>query len=505
MEAEKPAVDEFQSPLFPPIMEETAEDMMGYYEEQEGEEEEEYLTKLFRRKVTLISKATSLHSKELLGLPIAEEDVVEEPALTKIIQKFRRDSEERRYKQVAKKIIRGTLESHSFTKLKQKTLKTFFFGAVFGSMNQNDEHFSVMTRGNQGVCMPVAAFCYSALKKPQRWTERIMDEILAAGDQLYRETLDSMHEHLKAKNLRGCDLNKYCCIGEFKVKFVVGDPEVTGMVRSKDKTVYNLSKALGIFFKRHKAGVFETDGQSFLIWKKRFFFFFDAYGRNPELYQKANGVAVMAVVYDVTAIATILLKRTDLDNAPFIISRIKALKVKLKSDLDRDSDVAVSAASVYNIVDDTKSVVVGTFDLGDRCFDFARNKQALAMAVVCLTYSRISPPSAWRKRTLDKIMIIGNQLYLECAECDSVTGELQIDVLPAVFTLGPYIVSVYIYGNFLVDLMWKNSQWQLQKALTEFFETHNSAIVQIGRYIVLFFQFKYVVLCEKIHFLLLTD
>lgn len=485
METTAPGVEAFQASQFPTIIEETAEDLMGYYGEgEEGGalEDEDYLTKLFRRKVSLISKATSLHTKDLMSLPSVVEEAVEEPALTKIIQKFRRDSEERRYKQVVKRIVRGTLESHSFTKLKQKTLKTFFFGAVFGSMSQNDQHFSIMSRTNQGVCMPVAAYCYSVLKKPQKWTLRIIDEILEAGDRLYRDTLEEMHQHVKPKNLRGRDLNKYCHIGDFKVKFQVGDPEVTGLVRSKDKTVYNLSKALGIFFNRYKAGVFETNGQSFLIWKKRFYFFFDARGRNPELYQKEDGVAVMAVVYDVAAIATVLLKRTDLDNAPFIISTIKALKVKHITESDKDSDTAVSAGSVYNIVDNTKAVVVGSFDLGDRCFDFSRNKQALAMAVVCLTYSRISPPTSWRKRTIDKIMIVGNQLYLECAQCDSISGELHIDSVPAVFTLGPYLVSIYIYGNFLVDLMWKKSEWQLPRLLEEFFESHNSAIVQIGRY-----------------------
>lgn len=485
METTAPGVEAFQATQFPTIIEETAEDLMGYYgedEEEGGLEDEEYLTKLFRRKVSQISKATSVHTKDLVSLPSVQEEIVEEPVLTKLIQKFRRDSEERRYKQVAKKILRGTLESHSFTRLKQKTLKTFFFGAVFGTLNQNDQHFSLISRGNQGVCMPVAAYCYSVLKKPQRWTERILDEILEVGDGLYRETLEEKHQHVKPKNLRGRDLNKYCKIGDFKVKFEVGDPEVTGLVRSKEKTVYNLSKALGIFFKRYKAGVFETDGQSFLIWKKRFFFFFDARGRNPELFQKDEGVAVMAVVYDVAAIATILLKRTDLDNAPFIISKIQVLKVKHASELDRDSDAAISAGSVYNIVDNAKAVVVGSFDLGDRCFDFARNKQALAMATVCLTYSRISPPTSWRKRTIDKIMIIGNQLYLECAQCDALCGELQIDSLPAVFTLGPYLVSIYVYGNFLVDLMWKKSEWQLPKTILEFFETHNSAVVQIGKY-----------------------
>lgn len=108
---------------------------------QEGEEsdlEESYLTKLFRRKVSQASKATSLHSKELteFGAGLEEEEIEGEPVLNKLIQKFRRDSEEQRYKPPPRKIYRGTLESHSFTRLKQKTLKNFIYGTLSGTIHQ---------------------------------------------------------------------------------------------------------------------------------------------------------------------------------------------------------------------------------------------------------------------------------------------------------------------------------------------------------------------------------
>ncbi|KAJ8968415.1 hypothetical protein NQ317_002252 [Molorchus minor] len=50
-------------------------------------------------------------------------------------------------------------------------------------------------------------------------------------------------------------------------------------------------------------------------------------------------------------------------------------------------------------------------------------------------------------------MIIGNQLYLEIMECESIV-EVRVDSLPAFFTIGPYIVEIYIYMNMLGDLMY---------------------------------------------------
>lgn len=162
------------------------------------------------------SKATSLREQDLISLPVYEDqDMEQEPVISRIVQKFRRDSEEQRYKPPKKKVIRGTLESHSFTKIKQETLKTFIFGCKAGSMNQDDEHFSPISRNNQGICMPVAAYCYAMVKHPRRWTEKIVDEILEIGDELYRESLEDMHEHERGKVLKGKDLARYCNVGEF--------------------------------------------------------------------------------------------------------------------------------------------------------------------------------------------------------------------------------------------------------------------------------------------------
>lgn len=96
-----------------------------------------------------------------------------------------------------------------------------------------------------------------------------------------------------------------------------------------------------------------------------------------------------------------------------------------------------------------------------RCL-VARNKQAIAMAAVSLVYSRITPSSAWHRRTVDKIMVIGNQLYAECAQEED-GNEMKVENLPAVFTIGPYVVNILLYTQAYADSMFKKGQCMLEK------------------------------------------
>uniref|UniRef100_A0AAR5Q8U4 Uncharacterized protein n=1 Tax=Dendroctonus ponderosae TaxID=77166 RepID=A0AAR5Q8U4_DENPD len=459
-------------------MEQEMEEEMMLGEYGEGDMlPKDYLTKQFRRKVSLMSDCTSYQSRDYE----AESEVsLAHPALDKIAQKFRRDSEIRRYEPKRRRFRRGTLESHSFTNIYQPTLKEFYFGSRQGTMHQGDEHLPEGSPNMQGICIPVAAYCFSFLKHPNKWTEEHIDEILDVGSQLYLSSLQSLHVHTFGKDLKPEDLDKHCFIRHKKLRFVVEDPEVSGLIKSTDRTVFNLTKALSIFFSRQKAGIFQTQDTNLAIWKDKYFYFFDGKPRTKDLYYSPNGTAIMANFYDVPAIVTVLLKRSGMQNWPFVIYPIKIYKVMDKDEEDdADKGLGLDARSNYNILNENKAVLLASYDLGDKCFGFSRSKQSLPMSVVCLVYSRITPPSAWHKTTLDKIMIIGNQLYLECMQCEAIS-ELTLGTIPAFFTIGPYIVEIYIYANRMVDMMYEKCNCQLECSLEKFFETNTNAIMQIG-------------------------
>ncbi|KAF7285882.1 hypothetical protein GWI33_009360 [Rhynchophorus ferrugineus] len=390
----------------------------------------DYLTKQFRRKVAMISQSTSYQIKDF--------EVKREPSITllannKYAQKFRRESEIKRYQPKKRKFRRGTLESHSFTNIYQPVLKQFYFGCRLGTMHHGDEHLPKDAKKMQGICIPAAAYCYSFLKHPDRWLTEDIDEILDVGSKLYLSSLGHIHVHRYGKDLMPEDLDKYCVIDT-----------------------------------------------NILIWKDKHFYFFDGKPRTKDLYYSANGTALMANFYDITAVVTVLLQRSGLQNWPFVIYPIKVFKVMGKDEEDDEiKDLERNARSNYDILNENKAVLLGSYDLGDKCFGFTRSKQSLPMVVVCLVYSRITPPSAWHKQTVDKIMIIGNQLYIECMKCESIT-ELDLNSIPAFFTIGPYIVEIYIYSNRVVDVLYEKCCCQLECCLEDFFKTNTNAIIQFG-------------------------
>ena len=71
------------------------------------------------------------------------------------------------------------------------------------------------------------------------------------------------------------------------------------MIRSEDKMVYNLSKGLKLFYKRHRAGILQTYDVNVLIWKEKHFYFYDATPRMNDMIPDPKGAARLANFYDV--------------------------------------------------------------------------------------------------------------------------------------------------------------------------------------------------------------
>lgn len=62
--------------------------------------------------------------------------------------------------------------------------------------------------------MPVAAYCFSILKHPTKWTSENIDEVLEAGNNLMVQSKKKAHKHRRNKELRFHHLQKYCVIGK---------------------------------------------------------------------------------------------------------------------------------------------------------------------------------------------------------------------------------------------------------------------------------------------------
>lgn len=142
-----------------------------------------------------------------------------------------------------------------------------------------------------------------------------------------------------------------------------------------------------IFFARQSSGILHTQNVDVAIWKGKYFYMFDAQPRTRDLYCSSQGTAIMANFYDIPALVTVFLDRSGWGNWPFVIYPIKAFRILKRDEPEVDSNIDLADRSNYNILNANKAVVLGSFDLADKCFDFTRNKQSLPMSVVCLVRS----------------------------------------------------------------------------------------------------------------------
>lgn len=238
-----------------------------------------------------------------------------------------------------------------------------------------------------------------------------------------------------------------------------------------------------LFFNRSKSGILQTYNTNILIWKQKHYYVFDPEPRTQELYYSEKGTSILANLYDIESVASMLLNRGKIENWPFIISKISITKATCKDEIDDAVSIASEfrEESLYKIVDINKAVICGSLSILDNCFGDCKNKQALAISCVALIYNHVTPACAWHKRTVDKILMVGNQFHIECLR-DTSLIELKIENLPAFFTIGPLMIEISIYANQIVGLMFKKNVCYFQEQLDQCFTINTAAIIEIDRF-----------------------
>lgn len=228
-----------------------------------------------------------------------------------------------------------------------------------------------------------------------------------------------------------------------------------------------------------------------VIWKDRVcYYIFDPAGRDSRGYSNYDsGRAALMNVKDLDSVAEFLLARSILEDQKFVLAPVKVLKmVDVKADIDFESDKELTQAEKammgYRILNENCAIVNANMHLGDRCFEDAKYRQAIPMAVVAMTYAKISPPNTWFSKTLNKILRLGNKLYVQCAH-PKVLIDLTIDNIPNEITIGPYSCEIIIYRERVKGQLFspKDCFLNIRTGLQEFFnQGYNSGIVEFNNY-----------------------
>ncbi|CAH2040497.1 unnamed protein product, partial [Iphiclides podalirius] len=391
---------------------------------------------------------------------------------------------------------RGTLKTHSLTVLPctKERRPDIHYGILTGSFNMYDNKFGNRSRGRQALAMSVMAYCLAFHYHPKQWTMKLIDNLIDAGDQWYLQCLDKVHDHSSVQGM--CEVLPFgkkqtLNLNGKRMQVLLAEPDIVGYTMSLDPTVYNLCRGLKAFFAENRAGVLLTRVLKVVIWKDKIcFYIFDPAGRDSRAYSNfTNGCAALINVKDVNSVAEVILARSVVEDQKYVLAPVKVLKMvdeKVDEEFESDKELtqAEKAMMSYRILNENCAIVNANMHLGDRCFEDAKYRQALPIAVVAMTYTKISPPNTWFTKTLDKILRLGNKLYVECIH-PKVMIDITIDNIPNEITIGPYACEIIIYRERVKGQVFTTKEcfFNIKTGLEEFFNReYNSGILEFNNY-----------------------
>ncbi|CAG4945432.1 unnamed protein product [Colias eurytheme] len=391
---------------------------------------------------------------------------------------------------------RGTLQTHSLTVLPctKERRPDVHYGILTGSFNMYDQKFGGRSRGRQALTMSVMAYCLAFHYHPKQWTMKLIDNLIDAGDQWYVQCLEKVHDHSAVLGM--CEVLPFgkkqtLILNGKRMQVLLGEPEIVGYTMSLDPTVYNLCRGLKAFFKENRAGILLTRVVKVVIWRDKVcYYIFDPAGRDSRAYSNfSNGCAALINVKDLQSVADVVLARGVVEDQKFVLAPVKVLKmIDEKCDEDFESDKELTQAEKammgYRILNENCAIVNANMHLGDRCFEDAKYRQAIPIAVVAMTYAKISPPNTWFSKTLDKVLRLGNKLYMDCLH-PKVMIDMTIDNIPNEIIVGPYACEIIIYRERVKGQLYTTKECilNIKTGLEEFFShEYNSGILDFNNY-----------------------
>ncbi|XP_068622996.1 uncharacterized protein [Battus philenor] len=391
---------------------------------------------------------------------------------------------------------RGTLRTHSLTVLPctKERKPDVHYGILTGSFNMYDTKFGNRSRGRQALTMSVMAYCLAFHYHPKQWTMKLIDNLIDAGDQWYLQCLEKVHDHSSVQGM--CEVLPFgkkqtLNLNGKRMQVLLGEPDIVGYTMSLDPTVYNLCRGLKAFFADNRAGVLLTRVLKVVIWKDKIcYYIFDPAGRDSRAYSNfSNGYSALMNVKDLVSVAEVILARSVVEDQKFVLAPVKVLKmIDEKADEDFESDKELTQAEKammsYRILNENCAIVNANMHLGDRCFEEAKYRQALPIAIVAMTYAKISPPNTWFTKTLDKILRLGNKLYVDSVH-PKVMIDITIDNIPNEIAIGPYACEIIIYRERVKGQLFTTKEcfFNIKTGLEEFFSReYNSGVLEFNNY-----------------------
>lgn len=401
-----------------------------------------------------------------------------------------------------------------------------------GSYHQGDEIFPEQLRNKQGAANCVVALGMSVVKNPVTWTKKTMDEILAIGINVHRETQKAKPTlvHVKPKDIiRVFYVGVNILTADIETATVAGivampppDPEDKKKVRKPTKRTVDrarrartrrvlrvrapppppilLEQGVPQFFEKNRAGILVTDRGAVAIWKDMgVYFMYDPRARSdqglPDFYGTSCVMwfACLEPLYEVMyanideqdrygryEICRVIIKTAMIEPLPCpagfrsyfdcTTPLIPVMSMKRNTTLD------VETVTDYNIVDEELSILRGTLHMHHRIWRAeTRGFQSTAIAAVGIVVGLLHVPSTWTPELIDAILRYGDFLHSDSVRATRPGNRnLSPSELLTVFIVGDFRATIHVHNHTTAGLL---HAFDLSESLTMFFRSNCAGIL----------------------------
>ncbi|XP_050444843.1 uncharacterized protein LOC126848201 [Cataglyphis hispanica] len=394
-----------------------------------------------------------------------------------------------------------------------------------GNYHQGDEIFPEILRNRQTATNCVVALGMSIVKSPVTWTKKTMDEILAIGSAVHRESCKARptKSRLRPKdvirvfyvgvNVLTADIEPNTMSGlvtidkeeemkkeqEDKTKKIDKDKKEILRERPPPPPPILLEEGLQKFFQNNRAGILVVDRDMLAIWKDLgIYFMYTPKARNDQGLPDLDGTsctmwfACIEPLYDAIFASIDPHERYGTFEICRVIVKTAVIKplpcpAGFQLHLDPSASLApiisakkiptldVKPLSQYIAVEEF-DVLRGNLHMCHRVFGLRnRGHQSTAIAAVAVVVGLLHVPSTWTPELIDAVLRYGDLLYSDSARCARVNARnLSPSELLTVFIVGDLRATIHVHNHTAAGIL---HTFDLSQALAMFFRTNCAGIL----------------------------
>lgn len=334
------------------------------------------------------------------------------------------------------------------------------------------------------------AFGYSYIENPSCWTFKTINDILLRAKHLLNLSMNQISN----KKLRHKLLQETFYIHGYKVEVKCTGPEIIGNIIAAKPQATNIFKGLRLFFRKSRRScLFRCDPILLLIWKANgHFYIFDSNGRTEQCITNSEiGYASLICVETLMNVACLIVQMSGLNANEFFV--LSELRMKQLTIVKSEKEIPTSSTegdettdrSSFIVLSEHSAILQGSLTISNDFFKTSRNHQSLAVCCIANIYNHIHPPNSWTNKIIDKVVLLGNQLYEQCTKYD-LPEEFTIDHIPREIIIGPYKATIRISPYQRGGQLQHSSDFRLTDLMLEMeqcFNDYSDALLQVTHFI----------------------